>query len=110
MEMGKLNVFFAAICLLPVVCISFSPENPTDRRILVLLDDFSIKSSHSIFFNSLKSRGFDLDFMLADDSKLALQRYGHYLYDGLILFSPSTERKLHEPQNLSFDFFNFIVS
>lgn len=92
MEMGKLNVFFAAICLLPVVCISFSPENPTDRRILVLLDDFSIKSSHSIFFNSLKSRGFDLDFMLADDSKLALQRYGHYLYDGLILFSPSTER------------------
>ncbi|KAF2283602.1 hypothetical protein GH714_012154 [Hevea brasiliensis] len=41
---------------------------------------------------SLKSRGFDLDFKLADDPKLALQRYGQYLYDGLVLFSPSVER------------------
>ncbi|XP_043804691.1 dolichyl-diphosphooligosaccharide--protein glycosyltransferase 48 kDa subunit isoform X3 [Manihot esculenta] len=80
------------ISLLPFLCSSFSPESPTDRRILVLLDDFSLKSSHSIFFNSLKSRGFDLDFKLADDPKLALQRYGQYLYDGLVLFSPAAER------------------
>ncbi|CAK7339518.1 unnamed protein product [Dovyalis caffra] len=78
--------------LLPVLSLSFSPDSPTDRRLLVLLDDLSLKSSHSIFFNSLKSRGFDLDFKLADDPKLALQRYGQYLYDALILFSPSIER------------------
>ncbi|EOX91184.1 Dolichyl-diphosphooligosaccharide-protein glycosyltransferase 48kDa subunit family protein isoform 3, partial [Theobroma cacao] len=71
---------------------SFDPETPTDRRVLVLLDDFSLKSSHSIFFNSLKSRGFDLEFKLADDPTLSLRRYGQYLYDALILFSPSTER------------------
>lgn len=83
------------VSLLTVAILSdaFSTENPTDRRVLVLLDDFAIKSSHSLYFNSLQSRGFDLDFKLADDPKIALQRYGQYLYDALILFSPSTDRK-----------------
>ncbi|GLT39087.1 hypothetical protein SLA2020_132950 [Shorea laevis] len=89
--MKKLSVLVASIALLPLLCLSFSPENPNERRILVLLDDFSLKSSHSIFFNSLKTRGFDLEFKLADDPKLALQRYGQYLYDALILFSPASE-------------------
>nr|XP_009609943.1 dolichyl-diphosphooligosaccharide--protein glycosyltransferase 48 kDa subunit-like [Nicotiana tomentosiformis] len=82
------------VSLLTVAILSdaFSTENPTDRRVLVLLDDFAIKSSHSLYFNSLQSRGFDLDFKLADDPKIALQRYGQYLYDALILFSPSTDR------------------
>ena len=94
--MGKLWVIFVTSIsiLLPFLCNSFSPETPTDRRILVLLDDFAIKSSHSLYFNSLKSRGFDLDFKLADDPKIALQRYGQYLYDALILFCPSIERQL----------------
>ncbi|XP_027074904.1 dolichyl-diphosphooligosaccharide--protein glycosyltransferase 48 kDa subunit-like [Coffea eugenioides] len=85
-------IFFSSISLLPILTLAFSAENPTDRRILVLLDDVSLKSSHSIFFSSLQSRGFDLDFKLADDPKLTLQRYGQYLYDGLILFAPTTER------------------
>lgn len=82
-----------SLALLLSLSAAFSPENPTSRRILVLLDDAALKSSHSIFFASLRSRGFDLDFKLADDPKIALQRYGHYLYDGLIVFSPATERK-----------------
>ncbi|GKV26564.1 hypothetical protein SLEP1_g35845 [Rubroshorea leprosula] len=91
--MGKLlPVFVALISILPFLCNSFSPESPTDRRVLVLLDDFAIKSSHSLFFKSLKSRGFNLDFKLADDPKIALQRYGQYLYDALILFCPTIER------------------
>ncbi|KAL4319002.1 hypothetical protein GQ457_18G015610 [Hibiscus cannabinus] len=92
--MRKFWVIFVAsiLILLPFLCNSFSPDNPTDRRVLVLLDDFAIKSSHSSYFNSLKSRGFDLDFKLADDPKIALQRYGQYLYDALILFCPSIER------------------
>ncbi|KAM6591600.1 hypothetical protein CsatA_014205 [Cannabis sativa] len=89
--MRGLFVFITVISLVPFLCNSFSPENPTARRLLVLLDDFSLRSTHSIFFNSLKSRGFELEFKLADDPKLALQRYGQYLYDGLVLFSPSTE-------------------
>ncbi|GFZ18638.1 dolichyl-diphosphooligosaccharide-protein glycosyltransferase 48kDa subunit family protein [Actinidia rufa] len=84
--------FLTFLSLLPLICLSFSLENPTDRRILVLLDDLAIKSSHSIFFKSLQTRGFELDFKLADDPKITLQRYGQYLYDGLVLFSPTIER------------------
>ncbi|KAK6152969.1 hypothetical protein DH2020_012608 [Rehmannia glutinosa] len=83
---------FLKISLLPLLAVSFSTDHPTDRRILVLLDDLSLKSSHSLFFSSLQSGGFDLDFKLADDPTIAVKRYGQYLYDGLILFSPSTER------------------
>nr|KJB79489.1 hypothetical protein B456_013G052700 [Gossypium raimondii]KJB79494.1 hypothetical protein B456_013G052700 [Gossypium raimondii] len=92
--MGKFWVIFVASIsiLLPFLCNSFSPETPTDRRVLVLLDDLAVKSSHSSYFNSLKLRGFDLDFKLTDDPKIALQRYGQYLYDALILFCPSVER------------------
>ncbi|KAJ7967356.1 Dolichyl-diphosphooligosaccharide--protein glycosyltransferase 48 kDa subunit [Quillaja saponaria] len=90
--MSKLLIFLTLIPLLPFLCSSFSAENPTDRRILVLLDDFAIKSSHSLYFKSLQSRGFDLEFKLADDPKIGLHRYGQYLYDGLILFSPTIER------------------
>ncbi|MQM17051.1 hypothetical protein Taro_050017 [Colocasia esculenta] len=74
------------------VALGFSADSPTDRRLLVLVDDLAIRSSHSIYFRSLESRGYELHFRLADDPKLALQRYGQYLYDGLLLFSPSTKK------------------
>jgi oligosaccharyltransferase complex subunit beta len=86
------KLIFVFLTLIPILCTSFTPEKPSDRRILVLLDDFAVKSSHSLFFKSLQSRGFDLDFKLADDPKIALQRYGQYLYDALVLFSPTIER------------------
>lgn len=89
----SLWILFVSLPLLAIICAAFSEENPTDRRVLVLLDDFAIKSSHSIFFKSLETRGLNLDFKLADDPKLALQRYGQYLYDAVILFSPSIDRK-----------------
>ncbi|XP_021847843.1 dolichyl-diphosphooligosaccharide--protein glycosyltransferase 48 kDa subunit [Spinacia oleracea] len=90
--MAKLSFFcFIIFSLFISFSTAFNPEKPTDRRILVILDDASLKSSHSIFFNSLKSRGYDLDFKLSDDRKIALQRYGNYLYDGLVLFSPSVD-------------------
>lgn len=89
---GRILISIALISFLPLLCNSFSPENPTDRRILVLLDDVGIKSSHSLYFKSLQNHGFELDFKLADDPKIALQRYGQYLYDALILFCPTIER------------------
>ncbi|ONH96736.1 hypothetical protein PRUPE_7G148700 [Prunus persica] len=90
--MPSLSVFVTLISLLPLLCHSFSPEAPINRRLLVLLDDLSLQSSHSIFFHSLISRGFDLHFKLADDPTLSLQRYNQYLYDGLVLFSPTAHQ------------------
>ncbi|XP_074590286.1 dolichyl-diphosphooligosaccharide--protein glycosyltransferase 48 kDa subunit [Curcuma longa] len=82
----------SVVSLLSLRCGAFSAERPTDRRLLVLVDDLAIRSSHSLYFSALQSRGYDLDFKLADDPSLALSRYGQYLYDGLLLFSPSVQR------------------
>jgi len=79
--------------LLPFLSAALSVDSPKGRRVLVLLDDLATKSSHSLYFRSFQSRSYDLDFKLADDPKIGLQRYGQYLYDGLILFCPATERE-----------------
>ncbi|KAG6525340.1 hypothetical protein ZIOFF_015296 [Zingiber officinale] len=82
----------SVVSLLSLRCGAFSADRPTDRRLLVLVDDLAIRSSHSLYFSTLQSRGYDLDFKLADDPSLALSQYGQYLYDGLLLFSPSVQR------------------
>ncbi|KAL8578270.1 hypothetical protein ACOMHN_005661 [Nucella lapillus] len=61
------------------------------KRTLVLVDSWSIRESHSIFFKNLRDAGFDLTFKTADDGSLALVKYGEFLYDNLIIFSPSVE-------------------
>lgn len=40
--------------------------------------------------------GFDLTFKTADDASLALVKYGEFLYDNLIIFSPSVEGEFSE--------------
>jgi len=60
------------------------------QKALVILDNLDIKETHSLIFSSLEQRGISLDFRSADDSSLALNAYGEYLYSHLILFIPST--------------------
>ena len=112
-------VSFLILLLLPSLCISLSPDRSLHPRLLVLIDDFALKSSHSIFFNSLlgslllpgfflklfslfslifvlfcpADRGYELDFKLSSDPSLALKKYGEYLFDGLVVFSPAEESK-----------------
>uniref|UniRef100_A0A8C8D457 Dolichyl-diphosphooligosaccharide--protein glycosyltransferase 48 kDa subunit n=1 Tax=Oncorhynchus tshawytscha TaxID=74940 RepID=A0A8C8D457_ONCTS len=62
-----------------------------DGKTLVLLDNLNIRDTHAIFFRSLADRGFDLSFKTADDPSLSLIKYGQFLYDHLIIFSPSVE-------------------
>ena len=95
-------ITLSVLFLFPIFSLGYSPESPTDWHILVLVDDLAIKSSHSILFKTLTDHGFDLDFKLAHDPKLTLQRYDEYLYDGLILFTPSVDSKLcYSPFNRS---------
>ncbi|XP_022194380.1 dolichyl-diphosphooligosaccharide--protein glycosyltransferase 48 kDa subunit [Nilaparvata lugens] len=81
--------FIYLVLLLFVNCnLSFvSSEHET----LVLLDNLAIKETHSMFFKSLKDRGYALTFKSADDSTLILSKYGEYLYENLIIFAPSVE-------------------
>jgi oligosaccharyltransferase complex subunit beta len=61
------------------------------HRVLALLDNLSIKESHSIFFKSLQDLGLEVTFRVADDPTILLKKYGSFLYDHLILFSPTVE-------------------
>ncbi|XP_026540190.1 dolichyl-diphosphooligosaccharide--protein glycosyltransferase 48 kDa subunit [Notechis scutatus] len=60
-------------------------------RTLVLLENMNLKDTHSLFLGGLAERGFDLTFRTADDPGLSLIKYGEFLYDNLVVFSPSVE-------------------
>lgn len=83
--MAEMKCLFVVGALL--LCVSLA----SGSKILVLLENLSMKESHSVFFDDLKSRGNQLVFKLADDPSLALSKYGEYLYDNLIIFAPSVE-------------------
>ncbi|CAJ0965478.1 unnamed protein product, partial [Ranitomeya imitator] len=68
-----------------------SPGASAGPRTLVLLENINLRETHSLFFRSLSDRGFDLSFKTADDPSLSLIKYGEFLYDNLIIFSPSVE-------------------
>lgn len=59
------------------------------KQVLALLDSYGVRETHSTFFKSLKDRGFQVTFKVADDADLTLAKYGQYLYDHLILFCPN---------------------
>ena len=65
------------------------------KRVLVLLDSFGIRETHSTFFKSLRDRAFQLSYKLADDADLTLSKYSEYLYDHVILFCPNVVGKSH---------------
>jgi hypothetical protein len=55
------------------------------------MNDLTITTSHSEFFQLLEQRGHRLNFSRTDDSNLALSRFGEYIYENLIIFAPSAE-------------------
>merc|ERR1712241_295767 len=85
MKMKLLSILFV-VATTANLCQSL--EN---SRVLVLLDNLSIRESHSMFFKSLTDMGFKLTFKSADDSSINLKKYGSFLYDHLVLFSPTVE-------------------
>jgi oligosaccharyltransferase complex subunit beta len=82
-KMLTLFIVFSLLC--------GSLATKSGKKVLVLLENISIKETHSVFFSDLSSRHFQLTFKMADDANLALSKYGEYLYDHLIIFAPSVE-------------------
>ena len=74
-------------CLLAVAASQPNQGN----RILVLVDNLITKETHSMYFKGLVAEGFVLTFKVADDASIIIKKYGSYLYDHLILFSPTVE-------------------
>lgn len=44
--------------------------------------------TYQLFFTD---KGYELTYRTADDPSLALVKYGEFLYDNLVIFSPSVE-------------------
>ena len=84
--MARFAIFLALLSR----SLSMTLGNETPR-VLALLENLAIKESHSMFFKSLSDMGFDLTYKVADDPSIVLKKYGSFLYDHLVIFSPSVE-------------------
>lgn len=89
----KAVALLALVAILGVVCAD---------RTLVVVDNLSVKDTHSIFFKSLTERGHVLNFVDKDTQHIELQKYGEYLYDNLVLFAPRVEDSLDSDEVLQF--------
>ena len=58
---------------------------------MVLLDSLEVRDTHSLFFESLETRGHTLTYKLAQAEDLVLEKYGEYIYDNLVYFAPTVE-------------------
>jgi hypothetical protein len=56
---------------------------------LVLLDDWHYVETHSLFWDQLRSMGFELNFKMIDDPSIKLTYFGEYLYNNVIFFAPT---------------------
>lgn len=77
-----------------ILCLSWwaiNCEEVVSAKTLVLVDNFLIKETHSIFFKSLKDRGHAITFKSVEDSSLSLFKYGDLLYDNVVIFAPKVE-------------------
>lgn len=77
--------------VLSVLLVLATVNEAKSKKTLVLLENLYLKDTHSIFFSDLEQRGHNLVFKLADESSLALSKYGEYLYENLVVFAPSVE-------------------
>ena len=59
-------------------------------KVLVLLEDTSLKTTHSSYFGALSSRGYHLKFAAANAADLKIKDWDTYLYDKIILFASNT--------------------
>jgi len=78
-----------ALCFLFCVSAVVADTDIKKTRVLVLLDNLAIKSTHSEFFNQLKDNGYIVDIKPVNSVQYKLKEFGEYNYDHLILFCTS---------------------
>ena len=62
-----------------------------DQKTLILVENYGVKETHSVFLGYLTSTGHELTYKMADDSTLALFQFGELIYDNVIILAPSTQ-------------------
>ncbi|XP_069774965.1 dolichyl-diphosphooligosaccharide--protein glycosyltransferase 48 kDa subunit [Narcine bancroftii] len=87
---GGRAVTRASVLVFSLISVLLSAANGAGRT-LVLLENINMKETHSMYFRGLADLGFNLTFKSSDDPALSLIKHGEFLYDHLIIFSPSVE-------------------
>lgn len=73
------------------------------KKALVVLDDWNLVDSHSLFWDQLRNASYELEFKMMDDSSIKLSYFGEYLYDSIILCAPSMTLDLAKKSNINKD-------
>lgn len=84
--MSRLSWYCLATCCV-LLLVRGTEAIGQGRRVLALLDDTAFKSTHSVFFNSLSSRGYHITYSAATAPDLAIKDWDVYLYDKIIIFA-----------------------
>lgn len=63
----------------------------TADNILVVLDSWDVKDTHSSFLAWLTAQGHSLVYRMADSPHLKLEKYGEFSYDHILLAAASVE-------------------
>ena len=64
------------------------------RRTLVIADDPSVATSHSIFLRGLATRGHLVDIRAANDASLRIRDWDEWLYEAIIVFAVFGDRQV----------------
>lgn len=56
-------------------------ESILKPKVLVLLDNYGLVDTHSIFFSDLKRAGYELDIKMVNTNTYRIKEFGEYLYD-----------------------------
>ena len=90
--MPSLQQAYLAVCC-AILLLGGSQAIPQGRRVLALLEDLNLKSTHSIFFGSLTSQGYQITYSVANAADLSIKDWDVYLYDKIIVFASGTAGK-----------------
>ncbi|KAI5793086.1 Dolichyl-diphosphooligosaccharide--protein glycosyltransferase subunit WBP1 [Geopyxis carbonaria] len=78
-------------CLLCVWAPFIQATSLTGPRLLVILEETTLKNDYSKFLGDLKARGYELDFQSPKSDSLSLFIHGERAYDHVLLFPPKSK-------------------
>ncbi|KAJ3205579.1 hypothetical protein HDU82_005110 [Entophlyctis luteolus] len=94
---ASLALLLLLTVLLACVSVHARPADPAKNRVLAVLNSLNEESDFSIFFASLKARGFDLTVKAASDSSVSLVVWEEMAFDHLLVLADSTPGSVFAP-------------
>ena len=75
-------------------------KEQSQKKTLVLLDDWHTIDTHSLFFEQIKNMGYLLEFKMIDDSDIKLTYFGEYLYTNIIYMASSFNEDISKKNDI----------